>query len=269
MPIGKLKDFLGLGADEPENNGPVPLESQIMPEVQQEMRERAIEILDDEAGVTEKRLLREVQEEIQDAAEDSLKKLHLAQAGHCPACGEPLRRHLFAAICEGCGWHTYDVPRTGPVRIHLKKGDAPVEGDRCYLLKIGDVLLVKHDVVVARIARDAISWIEYYWTEDEDEQRYKQAVGRLSVICGWCGQPASPSHDGFHVVQVAFGSTQERHCFCSDDCYEAFRRMYPARVHRDCYERNCKDCSLCVRRYGEETEGIRMADKDFLQVDVK
>ena len=67
-------------------------------------------------------------------------------------------------------------------------------------------------------------------------------------------------------VHVAFGATQERYCFCSDECYGAFREMFPARVHRNCYERNCHDCSYCIKRYGDEAEGVRMLAKDYLTV---
>ena len=41
--------------------------------------------------------------------------------------------------------------------------------------------------------------------------------------------------------------------------------MYPARVHRNCYERSCADCNLCVKRYEDESEGIRTLAKDHLR----
>ena len=72
---------------------------------------------------------------------------------------------------------------------------------------------------------------------------------------------ATPSNN----VQVAFGTTQERYCFCSDECYEAFRKMYPARIHRNCYERDCEECNLCVKRYRGESGGMRSVPKDFLR----
>ena len=87
----------------------------------------------------------------------------------------------------------------------------------------------------------------------------------MSIPCGWCNKPCDPDKDGFHLAQVALGSTQERYTFCSDDCYEAFRKMYPARVHRDCYERNCNECDLCIKRYDDDVAGARMLAKDYLQ----
>jgi hypothetical protein len=75
--------------------------------------------------------------------------------------------------------------------------------------------------------------------------------------CSWCQTVANPGGDGFHLVHVAFGTFQERYSFCSDACYEAFRKMYPSRVHRNCYERDCRECDLCVKRYEDGVEGWR------------
>lgn len=80
--------------------------------------------------------------------------------------------------------------------------------------------------------------------------------------CAWCNRPCQPEKDGFHLVHVAFGTTQERHCFCSDDCYEAFRRMYPSRVHRNCYETPCAECTFCVRRYVDESDARPAGERD-------
>ena len=83
-----------------------------------------------------------------------------------------------------------------------------------------------------------------------------QIVERAEQPCAWCDTPCRPEQDGFHLVHVALGSFQERHCFCCDECYEAFRRMYPARVHRNCYERPCADCHFCIKRYIDESDGF-------------
>jgi len=45
--------------------------------------------------------------------------------------------------------------------------------------------------------------------------------------------------------------------------------MYPARVHRDCYERDCEECNLCLKRYGNVAEGLRMLAKDYIAVKKK
>lgn len=93
----------------------------------------------------------------------------------------------------------------------------------------------------------------------------KNASPPQIIACCWCNKAANPETDGFHIAQVAFGTTQERYCFCSDDCFEAFRKMYPARVHRNCYERTCADCDLCVKRYVDEADGLRALAKDHFK----
>jgi len=262
--MAKLKGLFGKNRDVPLDEEEDSLEAGIIQEDQQQDLAKDIFILDDDDGATEQRLHKVAEKEVQTAAEDSVKKLHLIRMGRCPVCNEHLRQHLFASICESCGWHTFDVPRNGPVRVHLKSSREVIEGERCYVVKTGAALVIRDDMVVAKLPRDAYDWIEYAWSEAEIDQRHKQVVDRMRVTCGWCNETADPEKDGFHLVHVAFGATQERYCFCSDECYEAFRKMYPARVHRNCYERNCQDCNYCIKRYGDEAEGIRTLAKDYL-----
>lgn len=236
--------------------------------LQDEQRERLEidrQILEEPENAEGGEIAREARRQLREAAEQSLRRLHVIQRGRCPQCGEHLRQHLFASICDSCGWNVYDAPRHGNVRVHLTRGAESIEGERCYILKDGTILILRNDVVAARLSADAVGWVEYNWTEDELNQRHKEVLDHLTIECGWCNQVCDPESDGFHMVQVAFGSTQERYCFCTDECYEAFRKMYPARVHRDCYERSCAECTLCIKRYEDESEGIRTLAKDHLR----
>ena len=267
--MGLLGKIFGLGRDpnamlqEEEET----LEQTILQDDQQENLAQDITILEDEDGSRGQQLQRKAEREVQSAAEESIMKLHVVRMGRCPKCGEHLHQHLFATICDSCGWHQFDTPRNGPVRVHLRHRQDYLEGDRCYLVNTGIALVVKNDLVVGKIPRDAYDWIEYVWSDGEIDQRHKQVVDRMQLTCGWCNGPADIEADGFHMVHVAFSASQERYCFCSDECFEAFRKMYPARVHRNCYERNCAECNLCIKRYGDdEAEGIRMVAKDFLSV---
>lgn len=267
MTMRKILDLLGLGREPPDSEIlQSPLQNTVLPDQQRDKLEKDILILDDEFGLKEKRLHREAEKQVQVAAEDSIKQLHVIQMGLCPRCGEHLNESLFATICEACGWNTYEVPTSGPVRIHLSTNEPPIEGDRCYVTAAGDVFLMKNDVVIAKFYRNAVHWIEYLWNTDEIDQRYRQVIDRLKIKCGWCEKGADPKQEGFSLVQVAFGSTQERYVFCSQECYEAFRKMYPSRVHRNCYERKCSECDLCAKRYDDESDGIKMLAKDFLKV---
>lgn len=262
----KIFEILGFNREMKSEDLHSQLQDSVLPDRQRDQLEKDILILDDEFGLKEKRLHKEAERQVQDAAEDSIKQLHVVQMGLCPRCGEHLSAHLFATVCEACGWNTYEVPMRGPVRIHLGSNQPPIEGERCYATTTGEVFLLKNDVVIAKINRSAINWIEYLWTEEEISQRYRQVIDRLKIKCNWCEKDADPKQEGFSLVQVAFGSCQERYVFCSQECYEAFRKMYPSRVHRNCYERKCAECDLCTKRYDDETDGVRMISKDFIKV---
>ncbi len=260
----KLKDFFHITAAAPSAMPPddEPLTSAITQDDHKEQLELDISILDENLS----KLHKEAERRVVTAAEDSLTRLHVINMGRCPACGEHLRRHLFASICESCGWNTYDVPRRSAVRVHLKGEVRSIDGDRCYSVKSGSFLVLKNELVIARISRESVAWVEYGWTNEEIDQRHREITARLDIQCGWCNQPCEPEKDGFHMVHVAFGASQERYCFCSDDCFEVFRRTYPARVDRNCYERNCAECNLCSKRYDDEAQGIRVLAKDFLKM---
>ncbi len=231
-----------------------------------EQYDHDLRIVSSQGPVNEEKLQRKAEKVILSAAEDSLQRIHSIKMGRCPDCGHHIRQHLFASICDHCGWHTFEVPRQGSVRVHLTGGEPPVVGERCYVMKTGLVLVVVGDVVCAKIPTSSVSWIEYLWDNQELGSRHRQVLDRMSLLCAWCNQEANPEKDGFHMAQVAFGAAQERYCFCRDECYEAFRKMYPARVHRNCYERDCNACNLCIKRYADDEDGIRMLAKDYLKV---
>jgi len=242
------------------------LSSTLIHDDELEQYDHDLRIVSSQGPVNEEKLQRKAEKVILSAAEDSLQRIHAIKMGRCPDCGHHVRQHLFASICDHCGWHTFEVPRQGSVRVHLADGKSPVEGERCYVMKTGVVLVVVDDVVRAKIPTTSVSWIEYLWDKAELGSRHRQVLDRMSLLCAWCNQEANPEADGFHMAQVAFGAAQERYCFCCDDCYEAFRKMYPARVHRNCYERDCANCNLCMKRYSDDEDGIRMLAKDYLKV---
>ncbi len=250
--FGRKKD------DDPLETDP----NMLLSDEQRESLEHDMALLD---NTQEHRIQKAVEEEVHSAAENSAKRLNVIRMGRCPKCGEALSIHLAASICENCGWYHYARPKEGCIRIHLHGNDGVVEGKKGYVLKNGDVLVVNNDVVVAKIPAASYSRVEYVWTPEEITNLSKRTASYFQISCGWCGDDVDVNKDGFHLIHVAFGTTQERYCFCSDECYEAFRKTYPSRVHRNCYERNCADCNLCVKRYGDEAEGMRVLAKDFLR----
>ncbi len=238
-----------------------------LPEDQRELLARDVSMLDDKSGLKSQKLQADAEKTVISAVENSIKELRVVELGRCPICGSHIFQHLGANICEACGWHQYDQPRLGKVLLHLKdESESTVLGERAYVLKNGDCLLVDNGVVIEQIPSGSYSRIEYLWEDSELEQRHLEAERKLEIPCGWCGKTTNPTQDGFHLVHAAFGSTQERYCFCCDDCYEAFRKMYPARVHRNCYERDCRECNLCLKRYDDEASEIRILAKDHIKI---
>ncbi len=223
-----------------------------------------ISLLLEEVGTRGETVQREAEREIRTAAEESLKRLHAIKRGRCPVCGTLLRQHLAASICDSCGWHSFDAPRSGPVRVHLSNSDEPIEGERCYFLKSGEVLVIQNDVVRAKIPARSVSWAEYCWAEKDIHVRHQQIVERMSLRCDWCLKEADPEKEGFHLVHIALGANQSRYCFCSDECFQSFKHMYPSRVDRNCYERDCATCDLCIKRYEDDSEALRTLAKDYV-----
>ena len=244
------------------NEGDTPA-STLFHDQEQERLDENLRVIAEESAV--ERSQKTAERKVRTAAEQSLNRLHILQRGRCPECGDALRQHLFVSVCDSCGWSSWSTPKSGGIRVHLVHGGEPVVGDAAYFVRDGVTLVRRGESVVARIPRGTVSWIEYVWTDTELRERERGLRERLNITCGWCGKETDPESDGFHLVHAAFGTTQERYCLCSDDCYEAFRKMYPSRIHRNCYDRDCDDCDLCLKRYRNESYGIRALPKDFLK----
>jgi DNA repair exonuclease SbcCD ATPase subunit len=88
----------------PEDSGD-SLRNSLLQEEQQENLQLDMAVLEDDDGSREEKLAKVAEKEVQSAAEVSIKKLHVIRMGRCPVCGAHLSQHLFAGICEACGWH--------------------------------------------------------------------------------------------------------------------------------------------------------------------
>ena len=264
MPLSNL--FTHKSKEGESNLTDVPIASGVnLPEDQRMQLEQDVSMLADKDGTRTMKLQADAEKQVRTSVEESIKQLRVVELGRCPVCGSHIHQHPGANICDACGWNQFDRPKYGKVRVHLKGEEGIVEGERAYVLKDGDCLVVHNGVVIAKVPHAAYSWVEYAWPQEELKLRQQLAERTLTVSCGWCGKETNPTEDGFHLVHVAFGSSQERYCFCCDECYEAFRKMYPARVHRNCYERECKDCDLCLKRYDDDATEMRMLTKDYIQ----
>ena len=233
-------------------------EKQILVEGQEEeVLESMVVLAEDKSSVKE--VVTEVESAVRQASKESLKGLKLLEEGRCPECGRKAQQFLFTSICPHCGWSSFISPKEGEVIVHLKDG-ATVSCKGTFDTQHGDILCIADDVVRARIASDNINYIEYSWTNEEIQERRTQREEEATGVCDWCEKKIDPEEDERIIVYVAFGRTQERYLFCSTKCKEAFEKQYPARVHRNCYERSCLDCEECVKRYDASDETILQSD---------
>ena len=183
---------------------------------------------------------------LKQAAEQSLKEVKILEEGRCPECGRKVRQFLFTSICPFCGWSSYISPKKGKMIIHLNSGRT-VECDSALDAKGDYVLCVTDDVVRCRVPVDRIEYIENTWPEEEIEERRQDLERETKVVCDWCSK--TQQRGDMIPIYVAFGMDQDRLYFCSHPCKERFAKQYPARIHRDCYNRDCNVCDECVQRF--------------------
>lgn len=210
----------------------------------------------------------EVERAVREAARTSLRDLRLMEEGRCPECGRKLHQYLFTSICSHCGWNSFIMPEDGQVSVHLNDGSR-ILCQAVFDTKGGYVLCLSEGVIRCRIDKRNISHVEFAWKKEEVEERREQHRREARGICHWCEKPFDQVYED-HVnrvaearkasrdpekpweaiiVYAAFGVYQNRYEFCSERCENSFKRQYPVRVHKNCYDRTCPDCNLCIRKY--------------------
>ena len=197
----------------------------------------------------------EVKEVVSKATQTDIRNIMLIDQGRCPNCATRTENFLFTVVCPSCGWFRREIPDRGSAIVHLAKGDA-IECDYVHHGERDEYLAIKDGVVISELMRSEVKRIDYVWAQGElDEAR--STARRLKIgICSWCeGDMSATDESDHHEDYVAFGAFQERYIFCSEKCQRAFRKHYPARVHRNCYEVDCNQCNLCIKRY--DTHGFK------------
>ena len=96
------------------------------------------------------------------------------------------------------------------------------------------------------------------YTDEEIAKKRQTRANEQAGTCTWCEKSLSEIEDDEEpvIVYAAFGSYQDRFVFCSVKCEEAFKKQYPVRIHKNCYNRSCLDCDLCVKKQDGEDETI-------------
>jgi hypothetical protein len=160
------------------------------------------------------------------------------------------------------------MPESGSVNVYLDDGSR-IACDAVFDTKGGYLLCIADDVIRARVDKKNVSHIEFEWRKEEVDQRREQYRRETRGVCHWCEKPfdevfaehlkrveeaKKAKRDPEKpweaiIVYSAFGVYQNRYEFCSERCENAFKRQYPVRVHKNCYDRTCPDCTLCIKKY--------------------
>jgi hypothetical protein len=196
----------------------------------------------------------EVQEVVTQATRADIREIKLIEQGRCPQCKSRTDNFLYTVVCPACGWYRREVPTIGKSIVHLDSGEM-IPCDRVYRAN-DEYLCVRDGVVVSQVLRRYIRRIEYNWEPDELARARDQSHKRRYGVCSWCDKDlAEAEEEGPFEDFVAPGAYQERYIFCSETCMGSFRKRFPSRVHRNCYETECSSCDKCIKKY--DIDGFR------------
>ncbi len=234
---------------------------------QDEELEEHLTILGSEDRSAVERVTRDVDSKIVAASTKSATELKMIGEGRCPECGHKVHNFLFTTMCDNCGWSSFIRPEKGRTVVHLRGGGTLVCEEAFYAPE--EVLCVTEDVVRYRVPRLELMFIEFDWPEEEIGDRRTQLEREERGMCSWCGKTYFPNRrsededEDRRVTFVAFGQNQERYLFCCREHQAAFHKQYPARVHRDCYHRDCSGCNECLKRF-DDTSPETFLEEDLV-----
>ena len=248
-----LKNFF---KKDDENGTDTTRERQIAIEGQDEEAQEAMDLLAQENQADLDATLDEISETVREAAKASLRDIKLMEEGRCPSCGHKTNQFLFTTVCASCGWFSFISPEEGKSIIHLK-GGSTIECGTTFDTKGGYLLGITNGVVRTKVPQDNVEYVEFSWTDEEVHKKRESRAREEAGICSWCEKALSEvENDENIIVYAAFATHQNRHVFCSEKCNESFQDQYPIRIHKNCYNRTCLDCDLCLKRFSGEDEAI-------------
>jgi hypothetical protein len=241
--------------DEEETNN-TTREKQIFIEGQQEQAQEAMDLLAQDSQTDLDETLVQVSETVREAAKASLRDIKLMEEGHCPSCGhKTLRQFVFTTVCSNCGWFSFISPEEGKSIIHLKSG-RQIECGTTFDTKGGFLLGITDGVVRAKVSKENVEFVEFAWTDEEIKRKRESRVREQAGIDSWTEKPLSEYEGEPIIVYASFGPNQERFVFGNEENAESFKKQYPVRIHKNCYERSCVDCDLCLKKYNGDDETI-------------
>jgi hypothetical protein len=215
---------------------------------EEKLQEEVTSLDEDNKAATLDRVRREVDAKVHTAVEQTIEQFKMLEQGRCPSCGTRLEEFLYTSICSHCGFSKRLSPETGKVVVHMRDGTV-IECDKIFEIHNNSHLCVRNDVVVARLNESAVNYVEYVWTAEELEEIRRHKEREVLKICDWCGRKIPSDSKDARDVRVAIGMYQNKFFFCCKKCFNSFRKQYPARVHRDCYDRACEQCDECIKKF--------------------
>ncbi len=197
------------------------------------------------------RALQDAVSAVNEAAGTDIHGIKMMEAGRCPECHGRTERLLSIAVCPTCGWTRRAALEGGTCVVHLRN-DEPITCDRVFHIKGDRILCVTDDMVHDEVGAATVERIEYRWDPQTLERLKTEAKRSRHGVCAWCDamlDEEAVRNGDILETYVAIGAFQERHLFCSQQCFDSFKRQYPSRVHRNCYETDCNECDQCIKRY--------------------
>lgn len=200
----------------------------------------------------------EAEQAINNAAMADIRGITLIERGRCPDCGGRTEAFLFTTICPSCGWYRRGQSDLGTCVVCMDDGEI-VECDKVFEGRQNVLLCVKDNHVCAQLAHSHVRRINYEWADGELEVAWDRFRKQRKGVCAWCEKALGETDDEEEPIEeyVAFGAYQERYLVCSRKCLAAFRKQYPTRIHRNCYETDCNTCKACIKRF-DTTNFVRL-----------
>ena len=208
----------------------------------------------------------EAQRTISDAALHDIRGITLIERGRCPDCGGRTDTTVSSQVCPSCGWYRWRSQEANGCIVQLESGEK-LRCDRIYQVKGDQILCVRDDVVRNIIAHRSVRRIDYVWDDKVLEKARERYQRERTGVCDWCGANLSELEESQVVIEdhVAFGAFQEKYRFCCDKCIISFRKQYPTRIHRNCFETDCNTCEECIKRF-DTAQVERYQSKESAQV---
>lgn len=198
------------------------------------------------------RALQTADDAVKEATSTDIQRIKLIESGRCPECHARTENLLAVTVCPTCGWSRHTVTAGGTVVVHLTD-NSTIACDRVYHAQGDRMLCVTNDTVTDELMAASVARIEYRWDDDTITKLRREAQRRQWGVCAWCDElmTEEPGAEGSKALEtyVALGAVQEHYRFCSQQCFDSFRRQYPSRVHRNCYETECTNCDTCVKQF--------------------